>query len=137
MNRFRYQPIKTEKDHIRVIELLPGNDDSMIECSIYEVSLTNHPPYETISYRWGGSETKLPIIVEGHYFEVTENLYQALRFLRGSDEKRVLWADAICIDQTNIAEKNYQVQLMRDIYKNAQRTLIWLWRRNGGDEERL
>jgi len=128
MERFRYQPlpIETQKDHIRVIELLPGAKTSMIECNILEVSLTDHPPYEAVSYRWGDSESKIPISVEGHYFEVTENLCTALWFLRDANEKRLLWADAVCIDQSNIAEKNHQVQLMRDIYKNAQRTLIWV-----------
>ena len=128
MDRFRYQPlpIETKKDHIRVIELLPGNKSSMIRCSIHEVSLTNHPPYEAISYRWGSSEMKLSILIEGGNFEVSENLWAALWFLRDANEKRVLWADTICIDQTNIAEKNHQAQLMRDIYKIARRTLIWL-----------
>ncbi|KAE9377644.1 HET-domain-containing protein [Stipitochalara longipes BDJ] len=127
MERFRYRPLPIEikKDHIRVIELLPGNA-SMIECNIHEVSLTDHPPYDALSYCWGESKTKLPISMEGRYFEVTENLCAALWFLRDANEKRLLWADAICIDQTNIAEKNHQVQLMRDIYKNAKRTIIWV-----------
>jgi hypothetical protein len=38
----------------------------------------------------------------------------------------VLWADAICIDQTNLDERGEQVQIMGQIYAQAERVLIWL-----------
>jgi hypothetical protein len=44
-----------------------------------------------------------------------------------------LWADAICIQQTNPPEKGRQVQLMGKIYENSSRTLVWL----GMDDERI
>jgi hypothetical protein len=34
--------------------------------------------------------------------------------------------DAICINQQNIPERNFQVQLMKEVYSNAERVLIWL-----------
>lgn len=37
----------------------------------------------------------------------------------------MLWVDAICIDQGNIAEKNTQVPLMSTIYSHAA-VLVWL-----------
>ncbi|KAK4658365.1 hypothetical protein QC762_101200 [Podospora pseudocomata] len=37
----------------------------------------------------------------------------------------MLWVDAICIDQGNIAEKNTQVSLMSTIYSHAA-VLVWL-----------
>jgi hypothetical protein len=36
------------------------------------------------------------------------------------------WIDAICIDQSNIGERNHQVQLMRSIYSGAVEVLTWL-----------
>jgi hypothetical protein len=40
-----------------------------------------------------------------------------------------MWIDAICIDQSNLKERSFQVKQMRKIYHQAIRTVIWL-----GDE---
>ena len=37
-----------------------------------------------------------------------------------------LWIDALCIDQTNIPERNDQVTRMRDLYAGAAKIIIWL-----------
>ena len=34
--------------------------------------------------------------------------------------------DALCIDQADIPERGQQVSLMRDIYKNCKRDLVWM-----------
>lgn len=61
-----------------------------------------HPvPYEALSYVWGKEKSTDKIRVDGYPFTVTENLYQALSNLRRSGEDRVLWVDAICINQSN------------------------------------
>jgi hypothetical protein len=36
------------------------------------------------------------------------------------------WYDAVCIDQTNIQERNQQVQEMSKIYAQASLVRIWL-----------
>jgi hypothetical protein len=36
------------------------------------------------------------------------------------------WYDALCINQEDIAERNHQVQLMRDIYRSAELVVAWL-----------
>ncbi|KAN0099506.1 HET domain containing protein [Hyaloscypha variabilis] len=130
MVQFYYEPLplETHKDRIRVMELFPGDGDSPIECSIREESLSDTPDYEALSYRWGNLKTPQRISMQGKDFEITQNLYTALRHLRYAKQKRTLWIDAICIDQMGVREKNHQVQLMRDIYKKARRTLIWLGR---------
>jgi hypothetical protein len=62
---------------------------------------------------------------------IRRNLLHALQHLRhaveySSLEKRMLWIDAICIDQQNVGERNHQVSQMGEIYSNAQRVVIWL-----------
>ncbi len=37
-----------------------------------------------------------------------------------------LWVDAICIDQSNILERSHQVALMGDIYRRAEKVIVWL-----------
>ena len=53
------------------------------------------------------------------------------------DKARLLWADAICIDQSNLRERGEQVQLMRSIYQQAKEVLVWLGPEDedGGGEE--
>src|SRR5579859_2365609 len=57
---------------------------------------------------------------------ITQNLYLALHHLRFEDQDRILWIDAICIDQGNVEERGHQVRQMADIYKKAERVIIWL-----------
>ncbi|CAG9978598.1 unnamed protein product [Clonostachys byssicola] len=57
---------------------------------------------------------------------VTPNLENALRYLRRNKGVRILWIDALCIDQKNEAEKLMQVQKMGWIYANAHMVTIWL-----------
>lgn len=54
-----------------------------------------------------------------------QNLFQALTRFRG-DSPRVLWVDALCISQTNVQEKGQQVQQMGNIFRSADRVLVWL-----------
>ncbi|KUJ13127.1 uncharacterized protein LY89DRAFT_721896 [Mollisia scopiformis] len=55
---------------------------------------------------------------------------KALRHIRFPDKKRYIWADALCIDQTNLEERGQQVQQMKEIYSHCTRDLIWLGESN-------
>jgi hypothetical protein len=79
-----------------------------------------------LSYVWGNEINRRLIYVDGHELLVTENLYAALSHLRDHRLTRLLWIDAICIDQTNHPEKEDQIQLMSKIYGLAQRVIVWL-----------
>ncbi|KAF3003576.1 hypothetical protein E8E13_006533 [Curvularia kusanoi] len=57
---------------------------------------------------------------------VTQNLSLALQSLRTPHEDRILWIDAICIDQNNDKERGHQVRQMGSIYAKAEQVLIWL-----------
>jgi Heterokaryon incompatibility protein (HET) len=39
---------------------------------------------------------------------------------------RLLWIDAICINQEDVDERNHQVQMMFDIYQQAQVVRAWI-----------
>jgi hypothetical protein len=47
---------------------------------------------------------------------VTKNLYSALRHLRLHDKVRVLWIDALCINQSDLAERSHQIPYMGSIF---------------------
>ncbi|MCJ1238485.1 hypothetical protein MMC14_006474 [Varicellaria rhodocarpa] len=85
--------------------------------------------YTALSYAWGEQIAARPIIVDGVYFQVTENLEAALRhlctrpdFLEGVK----LWVDALCINQNDVEERNLQVLRMRNIYSQAMCVVTWL-----------
>ncbi|RSL74295.1 hypothetical protein CEP53_000377 [Fusarium sp. AF-6] len=93
------------------------------------VSLHDDPKYAALSYLWGDPEDQEIITVQGHKVKVTKNLAAALSRLRrgqSSLETEYLWADAICIDQTNHAERSQQVQLMGRIYSSAVVVYSWV-----------
>lgn len=68
----------------------------------------------------------MPILLHGHEIQITTNLYAALHQLASDRSLGRLWVDAICIDQTDDEEKNWQVVTMGSIYKGAHLTVAWL-----------
>jgi Heterokaryon incompatibility protein (HET) len=111
---------------IRVLRLLPGKFEDAIACELITTLIEDAPAYEPISYAWGNPNAREIIKCEGHQISITTSLHQALRNFRSITESRFLWADSICIDQADDAEKGHQVSLMADIYTHGERTLIWL-----------
>lgn len=109
-----------------MLALQPGSDTDTIQCLIGTTSISSNTPYEALLYCWGDASITQNIEVEGYRFPVTTNLFAALNSLRLEDSPRILWIDAICIDQSNIAERETQVGLMRNIYQQAHRAVICL-----------
>ena len=130
---YSWLPLK-EDDETRVLVLKPGNPESpRIECELHHVRLCENPAFEAISYAWDTDvrDHYIYLAVEDGDDEelrmaVTANLYLALVQFRRTDDKRVLWADAISIDQTNIQEKARQVQMMGRIFHAASEVQVWL-----------
>jgi hypothetical protein len=133
-SRYTYQSLSTDSEsaEIRVIELLPKVlFPNQIRCNIRHVRLCDEPIYEALSYCWGPQEPSFSIFCDGCQFDVGANLQHALQRLRLDEQSRVLWVDAICINQQDDVEKSQQVQKMRTIYKKSRRTVVWL---GDGDE---
>lgn len=81
------------------------------------------PKYDALSYTLGSPDKTKLIWLDGIPVEVQENLYQALYRLRAESD-RLLYTGAICIDQTDLDERRYQVGLMDYIYDRAQCVLV-------------
>ena len=124
---YRYDRLRGE-GAIRLLSLLPGQLLDEIHVRISNANLTKRPRprYEALSYVWGdpsdnhfihvdqgGPLRKLKALLSEDRskvrLSVTSNLEEALRYLRLSHEPRLLWIDAICIDQQNIMERGQQV----------------------------
>jgi len=122
---YRYKPLSHD-DETRLLHLEPGSDGDDIRFSLHPVRLSNKPSYEAISYCWGDAGENCEVYCEDELLLVTSSLYTALRRLRRRDAVRVFWADAICINQRDIPEKNRQLRLMSRIYSQPSAVLIWL-----------
>ena len=57
---------------------------------------------------------------------VTRNLAKALPHLRYKDKPRTAWIDAICVNQQDLKERGHQVKRMADLYRLADRVVVWL-----------
>jgi hypothetical protein len=115
--------------------------------------------YEALSYVWGSEDNRRPIYIQSddksdgyptagqrRSFHsrscpasgnncrvlVTANLHTGLLRLRDRLVERIIWTDAICINQENSYEKEQQVQSMARIYAKASRVIVWLG--EGADE---
>ena len=112
--------------------LLPGAFGAKVRITIRNIELSESlkPEYEALSYTWGSATDLDCVYVQENEGEkalaITQNLAEALRYLRYEDRSRVLWIDAICVDQNNTAERGHQVLRMADIYRQASRVIIWL-----------
>jgi hypothetical protein len=118
MARFEYEPLRDDSMAFRFLLLLPGAGDTQLECTLVEGSRENRmSAYEALSYVWGDPTASQKIILNKNEFFITSNLHIALRNLRRVEEERILWVDAICINQDCLDEKTQQVSQMRDIHK--------------------
>ncbi|KAG9503337.1 hypothetical protein J7337_006182 [Fusarium musae] len=120
------------RDAFRLLEILP-DDSGTLQCKLHVCSLNeSEAAYEALSYTWGkpdsSSDQKIEIIANGvnHSMIISGNLYIALRELRGINTSRLIWADAICINQKDVAERGQQVALMGRIFNSAWQVIIWL-----------
>lgn len=115
-----------EAGKIRVLKIQPASDpDAPISIDLHHISPTSSK-YTAISYVWGDPTHIRHVSISGCAFGVGENLFRVLRSLRGMPDSPYLWIDAICINQTDIPERNSQVKYMAEIYRNAVEVVGWL-----------
>jgi hypothetical protein len=111
----------------RVVRLLPGSGHDALKCELIPSNLgPKAPRYEALSYCAGDPSECESIVLNGHEFKTFRSTFEVMCRLRHAKTFRYLWIDQICINQTNIQERDSQVLLMTEIYRHAARTQIWL-----------
>ncbi|TLD30468.1 hypothetical protein PspLS_01885 [Pyricularia sp. CBS 133598] len=128
----------------------------VIRCELFQALLhqVDGVPYEALSYTWGcdnaadtnrtqpvvvngfdvpdrdghasGKEEMHIVVINDKKHRVTTNLFHALSNIRLDDEDRIIWVDALCINQADDRERGHQVAQMAKTYRCAERVLIWL-----------
>lgn len=145
-----YDVWKTGQLATRVLDLLPGENNNDLKCSIrplLSMEAGRIQEYEALSYTWKetsyertldpslnpGYDAPLrnrmeilhKVFCDGAYLEIGTGLRDALLTLRHPTEKRTLWVDQLCINQNNISERAHHVNLMRHIYNRAKKVIVW------------
>jgi hypothetical protein len=144
-----YQPLNRQRRETRLIHLLPAKESkATIEVELETFSLGDSPVYEAISYTWGDANDRQEILLRAWQTDwasqlalsklcvtgintfqpnsITTGLHGALRRLRLPDRARILWADALCINQSDIAERGHQVTMMDQVFSHAGKVIVWL-----------
>ena len=83
--------------------------------------------YICLSYVWGEPGDEHCIVVNNGTMRVRKNLFDFLERAGKNDwlRKESLWIDALCIDQENVVERNFQVQQMGRIFSCAKEVVSW------------
>jgi hypothetical protein len=114
---YQYEPLNPDNHEIRLVELVPGSFDDPLVIHLHTITI---PPgieihkegalsaiedYEALSYAWGSGDLRI-VQVDDKDMHIGSNLESALRHLRYLERKRVLWVDALSINQDDITEKS-------------------------------
>jgi Heterokaryon incompatibility protein (HET) len=119
-----YKPLGDEE--IRIVVLCKGTTDAQIECSLEVVSKHSLPEYEALSYAWGPQAKPTSVLLNQVPYLITQNLFEALQQLRYPEKDRMVWIDALAINQSDNSERGHQVKGMSQIYAKAEQVLVWL-----------
>jgi hypothetical protein len=127
MSLFSYLPLPpADADSIRLVELLPDQEEAQIRCLIHTSRHRDGEDYEALSYVWGTPGVAVKIRCNDEVLFVSGSLKIALHRFRLTTSSRKLWIDQICIDQSNDVEQMEQVGMMKQIYSEAATVLAWL-----------
>ena len=122
---YTYQSLSNGNE-IRLLAILPGRFGDPIKCTLSTVCLDDEPAFEALSYTWGSMSRASSLICDSKSLHVTSNLYEGLQRLRRRKSVRVIWVDAVCINQDDVGERNQQILYMARIYKQAKQVVVWL-----------
>lgn len=123
-----YQSLDADKAEFRVLALHAGTAEDPVSVELRHERLdeTSTLQYETVSYHWGDTTETATIEVNKQHVSVHANAASALRRIRTADSDRMIWLDAVCINQADPDERAQQVAIMADIYSSSKGNLVYL-----------
>jgi hypothetical protein len=113
---------------IRIMHVRPGRMTDPIQCrlQVHNLQQTPDADYWALSYARGSTSCPDTLLVNDCSFDITYNLSSALRHIRDRTKRVTIWADAVCINQSDYQERSRQIRQMSSIYRSAARVIIWL-----------
>jgi hypothetical protein len=133
-----YHPLDQSKRQFRLLRLLESTSDC-IECEIRIFSLADNdqPPWKALSYRWGDDEPDFVVHVNDHAFLIRKNLHKIITQMIMEERRDWIFIDALCINQDDESEKPGQVQLMGEVYRQADEVVAWIVFEPNNEEEEM
>lgn len=113
-------------DDIRLLQVASSAQDRVLRSRTLHCKRSQTPKYAAVSYTWGNDEATETIWLDDEKFYIRPNLWGCLYYLITVGRWNFIWADAICIDQKSIEEKNAQVRAMDRTYTDADAVSVWL-----------
>lgn len=152
----RYKPIPLQNE--TSIRILRSDECGFgLGFRVKQIDLNDDPSYRCLSYTWGNpldcdADPNTQDEWREHHqificdddtsedwrvFLVTTNLYDFLKEFSTASLNGTpwIWIDAICVNQSDLGERNAHVGMMCRIYRSCHEVLIWLGRE--GPETRL
>ncbi|ERF72105.1 hypothetical protein EPUS_02896 [Endocarpon pusillum Z07020] len=138
-HRYYHQPLQSSEFAIRLFSLNPVDDSYLLSGTITSHNLKACGSYVALSYEWGEEDPQVEIKINGRLFLIRHNLWLFLSVIKSKQNSDIsltdlrFWIDAICINQQDVPERNAQVSMMGNIYKQATCVLAWLGWPQGWD----
>lgn len=133
-----YPQLDFRTKQIRLIRILGTDTTGRFQCRSELWSLNTGFVYTALSYAWGSPSPQHEILLDDQSFFIRENLWSFFSHILEAEDQAFantfFWIDAISIDQSNYAERNHQVALMADIYRQARYVLAWLGPASDGSD---
>ncbi|KAF5005696.1 hypothetical protein FDECE_7895 [Fusarium decemcellulare] len=125
---FTYSPLRRENSEIRLVRFVePPDGSTKLHLELCHASM-NDTAFNALSYLWGDWTQTIDIVLDGQPFPIGFNLHDGLKQLRENGFRSWIWIDSICIHQSDLDEKSWQVQEMRTVYSQAECVYMWLGR---------
>jgi hypothetical protein len=132
---YTYTQLKDDRA-IRLIQIKSYDPSTQrLQLTLEEHCIDSSPPFDALSYTWGppmyddinicqSNDGGVNPTILGCQIECGNS--SSMCQIASSMTSKYIWADAICIDQNNLAEKAAQVLMMGQIYARAERVIVWL-----------
>lgn len=132
---YKYGPLHPAKNQIRVLRICPGQPSDDLRCIMDHITLDQPAAYQALSYAWHdptlfpdeGRQPSENVQIDDKFMKVGKNIASFLRTMRmKKPDSGWWWIDSICINQSDVRERNSQVHRIRKIYQCAQQVVVWL-----------
>lgn len=124
---FVYSHLQVQQE-IRLLSVTSG--DSAATPCLFSLSIWSRadvPDYETLSYVWGDNNRRHKLqFKDGTFLMITDSLAEAIPRLAKCSSTKLFWIDQVSINQADLLERNQNVKIMGNIYRQCFRVLIIL-----------
>lgn len=136
---YKHRQLDLSRKDIRLLRLEKQDDEAAPVRLRLRHAVIEEAKYFALSYAWGDQTPIRDVVIHDEEdgiecsFSVRQNLYDFLMAARKNIDCEStqkwstdwIWIDQICINQTDLPERNHQVSQMALLYSMAKATVVW------------